>query len=62
MNVKMRLYPGEDHDLIEFFASIPRRLRAGMVKQGLRSGVQTGCHKAPIQEDQLCELLEALVD
>ena len=36
VRVKLRLYPGEDDDLIVFFDSIPFRLRATMVKQALR--------------------------
>ena len=38
VQVKLRLYLGEDDDLIAFFESIPPRLRAVMVKQALRSG------------------------
>ena len=41
LRVKLRLYPGEDDDLIVFFDSIPHRLRATMVKQALRSGTLT---------------------
>ncbi len=32
------LRPSEDDDLIEFFNSVPVRLRSGAVKQALRSG------------------------
>ena len=59
VNVKMRLYAGEDDDLIDFFAAIPGRLRAAMVKQALRSGIQSGCDETPNQDS---ELFEALVD
>ena len=62
VNVKMRLYAGEDDDLIHFFASIPRRLRAAMVKQALRSGVQTSCDKTLNQEEEVFEVLGAFVD
>ena len=62
INVKMRLYPGEDNDLIVFFASIPWRLRAVMVKQALRSGVQSATRETPADEDELFEALEAFVD
>lgn len=62
INVKMRLYPGEDNDLIVFFASIPWRLRAAMVKHALRSGVQSSCDEDLNQEEELFEALEAFVD
>jgi hypothetical protein len=62
VNVKMRLYSGEDDDLIDFFASIPRRLRAAMVRQALRSGVQSSCGETLNREDELFEALEAFVD
>jgi hypothetical protein len=58
----MRLYVGEDDDLIDFFTAIPRRLRAAMVKQALRSGVCGNCDEALNPEDELFEALEALVD
>jgi hypothetical protein len=62
VNVKMRPYPGEDDDLVGFFAAIPRRLRAVMAKQALRSGVQSSCDEGLNQELELFEALEALVD
>ena len=62
VNVKMRLYVGEDDDLIGFFASIPGRLRAAMVKQALRSGLQGSCDEELDQEDGLFAALEALID
>ena len=38
VRVALTLRPGEDDDLIEFFAPIPIRLRSSAVKQALRSG------------------------
>jgi len=38
VRLKLRLYPGEDDDLIAFFAAIPSGLRALSVKQALRTG------------------------
>ena len=38
VQIKLRLYRGLDDDLLAFFASLPVRLRAAMVKQALRSG------------------------
>ena len=60
--MKMRLYAGEDDDLIDFFASIPSGLRAAMVKQALRCGVHTTGDEPLNQEDELFEALEAFVD
>ena len=54
----MRLYPGEDDDLISIFSSIPRQLRAVMVKQALRSGVQSSCDQTSPQVNELFEALE----
>ena len=36
--VKLRLHPGEDDDLIDFFASLPNRGRARAVTTALRTG------------------------
>ena len=60
--VKMRLYLGEDDDLIAFFEGIPRGLRAAMVKRALRSGVQVTVHEAEEESQALIDALEALVD
>ena len=38
VNVKFHLRPGEDDDLIRFFADLPPRQRATVVKVALRSG------------------------
>ena len=54
VQVKLRLYPEEDDDLIAFFDSIPRRLRAAMVKQALRSGAPT------VEENHDEDLFDAL--
>ena len=35
--VKLRLHPGEDDDLIDFFASLPHRGRARAVTAALRT-------------------------
>ena len=38
VRVKLRLHPGEDDDLIDFFASLPERGRARAVIGALRTG------------------------
>ena len=62
MRVKLRLYPGQDDDLIAFFHSIPFRLRAAMVKRALRSGTQTQEGGWAPEDDPLLDALDALVD
>ena len=54
----LRLYPGEDDDLIPFFDSVPRGLRAVMVKQALRSGA----HCLENQEDDVSEDVLGILD
>jgi hypothetical protein len=39
--ILLRLRPADDQDLIQFFASIPPRRRALMLKSALRGGIQT---------------------
>lgn len=38
VNLKLRLRPGVDDDLIAFFGQIPARHRAGAAKAAMRSG------------------------
>ena len=61
INIKMRLYPGEDDDLIGFFACIPHRLRAELVKQGLRSGVAAPSRDSLCEEDELFDVLDSFM-
>jgi hypothetical protein len=58
--VKMRLYPGEDDDLIAFLQGIPKGLLAASIKRALRDGVQGDTPVA--QGDELFSLLDDLVD
>lgn len=57
--VKLRLYPGADDDLLEFFAHIPPHLRVAMVKQALRTGVATD--NRAYDQDQMFDALDSLV-
>jgi len=57
VRIKLRLYPGEDDDLIGFFSGIPAGLRATSVKLALRSGVE---NSASIAQDESEEMLDAL--
>ena len=60
LRVKLRLYPGEDDDLIAFFEAIPRGLRPAMVKQALRSGIIAPDQSAPC-DDEALDILDAFV-
>ena len=62
IRIKLRLYPGEDDDLIAFFATIPRGLRATMVKQALRSGMQMVGDTSTSDDDELLAALESFID
>jgi len=61
VNIKLRLYPGEDDDLIAFFGGIIPRLRAACVKAALRSGMQQGAVLCDAEKDALVDALEGLV-
>ena len=60
VNIKLRLYPAEDDDLIGFFSSSPSRLRAAMVKRALRSGVEID-QEDDAEDESLLEALDAFV-
>ena len=61
MYLKLRLYPGEDDDLIAFFETIPSGLRAVRVKGALRSGRETTTVEASPQDETLLDALDDLV-
>ena len=42
VQIKLRLYPGRDDDLVDFFQNTEPGLRAARVKQALRSGIEEG--------------------
>jgi hypothetical protein len=59
VHIKLRLYAGEDDDLIAFFSTIPARLRAEMVKQALRNGVQATDQRAVSDDENVLRALES---
>lgn len=61
IRIKLRLYPGEDDDLIAFSQGIPTGLRAASVKIALRSGVKREPDIHESQDDNLMDALEDLV-
>jgi hypothetical protein len=59
--VKLRLYRGQDDDLLDFFQRLPDRLRAASVKQALRSGGLPVAAEAEADEDDIADALAALL-
>ena len=59
VRVKLRLHPGEDDDLIAFFASLPERGRARAVIGALRSGdIHQVLADEGIDDDQMADDFE----
>ena len=59
VRVKLRLHPGEDDDLIDFFASLPERGRARAVIGGLRTGdIDKVLVDEGIDDDQMADDFE----
>ena len=59
VRVKLRLHPGEDDDLIAFFASLPERGRARAVIGALRSGdIGQVLIEEGIDDDQMADAFE----
>ena len=51
VRLKLRLYPGEDDDLIAYFERIPSGLRSLTVKRALRDGTPMGNETSDPEED-----------
>ena len=60
-HIKLRLYPGEDDDLIAFFRGIPLGLRAAMVKRGLWSGMADTPSPSVADDDDLLDAMDAFI-
>jgi len=60
VNAKFHLRPGEDDDLIRFFADLPPRQRAAALKVALRSGGMARVAVEGLPDDTA--LTEALLD
>ena len=61
VQIKLRLYPGEDDDLIAFFNRVPARLRAAMVKRALRSGMEGQTEDDESETEDLLDALDEFV-
>ena len=61
IRIKLRLYPGEDDDLISFFAGISQGLRAATVKRRLRDGNSATDATETGDEDSVLSMLDELV-
>lgn len=61
--LKLRLHPGEDDDLIDFFASLPERGRARSVMAALRTGnIAQVLADEGLDDDQMAEdMLESFL-
>ena len=60
VRVNLRLHPGEDDDLISFFASLPRQGRARSVISALRTGnVNQVLVEEGIDDDQMADGFES---
>lgn len=54
--LKLRLHPGEDDDLIDFFASLPERGKARAVVMALRTGdIHQVLADEGLDDDQMAE-------
>ncbi len=61
VRVALYLRPGEDDDLIKFFAPLPLRLRSSALKQALRSGqLPTTLDEVP-SDDEVEDALDNLI-
>ena len=61
VRVALYLRPGEDDDLIAFFAPLPLRLRSSALKQALRSGqLPTTLDEVP-SDDEVEDALDNLI-
>ena len=63
VQISLSLHPGEDNDLIDFFASLPKRGRAKAVIMALRTGnIQQVLVDEGIDDDQMAEdMLESFL-
>ena len=63
VQISLSLHPGEDHDLIDFFASLPIRGRAKAVVAALRTGnIQQVLVDEGVDDDQMAEdMLESFL-
>jgi hypothetical protein len=52
LNLKLRLRPGVDDDLIAFFRQVPPRHRAGAAKAAMRSGDLATAVSADLPADE----------
>ena len=61
--VKLRLHPGKDDDLIDFFASLPDRGRARAVMTALRTGnISQVLVEEGLDDDQMAkDMLESFL-
>jgi hypothetical protein len=58
VNIKLRLYPDQDEDLLQFLQGVPERMRSSAVKMAMRSGnLSAAAENAAPEDDDLDGLL-----
>lgn len=62
VQVKLRLYPDLDQDLIEWFEELPDRYRAAYVKSALRNGAGSVTLADLPGEAEMIDALDALME
>jgi hypothetical protein len=59
VQIKLRLHPGEDDDLLAFFAGLPPRSRASGAKTAMRSGnLVLGAVGDEVDDEDIADALE----
>jgi len=62
VQIKLRLYLGQDDDLIAWFDGIPTGLRSAMVKSALRTGAGSVSLADLPDEDEMVQALDDLME
>jgi hypothetical protein len=61
VQIKLRLHPGQDDDLLEWFGQMPRRLRAPAVKAALRAGGMALVAADVPDDEEIAAVMDALL-
>ncbi len=61
IQIKLRLHPGQDDDLLSWFEQMPNRLRAPAVKAALRAGGMTTAVADVPDDDEIVAAMGALL-
>lgn len=61
IQIKLRLHPGQDDDLLWWFEQMPHRLRAPAVKAALRAGGMTTAVADVPDDEEITAAMDALL-